>query len=504
MRDGRKVRNNLVVGLLGQVVAVLLGIILPKQILNHYGSEINGLLSSVTNIYAYIAIVEAGIAAASCQALYKPVSENDHDRANAVLAASHRQYQKTGSIYVALICLFSILYPLFIETELSFGAVALIVLFNGIGNAVNFFFHGKYLILLKADGKQYIHSGLDTVLLMGKQVAKIVLISSGVDVVVVQTIALLASVLQMVWITYYIKKNYPWVDLKVKPDFSAISQSKYVLAHEVNYLILLNLDTLLLTAFCSLKTVSVYALYAMLYGMITRVLHTVRGAFEFKIAQEYHRSKSAFLRLFETYEVCYTALATTLISIAGCFVLPFMRLYTAGITDINYIDALLPPLFALLMMMDAGKYPSDMMVYISGHFRQTKNSAIAETVINVLVSVALVQRWGICGVLVGTIAAAGFRMVYLIGYINKNVIRRRVGTAYLCWGINMLLLLAAGYINSLIKLSPESYADIFMCCIPYSIITTGVFFGVNFLCFPHAFKTIVSAGRNILHRKIKA
>ena len=67
MKDSKKIRNNLILGILGRAVALVLGIIVPKLILKEYGSEVNGLLASVTNIYAYIAIVEAGVLSSALQ-----------------------------------------------------------------------------------------------------------------------------------------------------------------------------------------------------------------------------------------------------------------------------------------------------------------------------------------------------------------------------------------------------------------------------------------------------
>ena len=82
MDGNKKVRKNLITGIVGLLVSIGLGILLPRLILTQYGSEINGLLTSVTNIYAYIAIVEAGVAAASCQALYKSIADNYKDGIN--------------------------------------------------------------------------------------------------------------------------------------------------------------------------------------------------------------------------------------------------------------------------------------------------------------------------------------------------------------------------------------------------------------------------------------
>lgn len=501
MKDGKKVKYNLYMGIAGQIVAVVLGILLPKLILENYGSEVNGLLSSVTNIYAYIAIVEAGIAAAACQALYKPMAEEDHDRANEIMAASHRYYRRVGVIYLALVCLFATLYPLFIKTEISFGSVVLIILFNGLGNVINFFFHGKYLILLRADGKQYVRAGLDMFSVLFKQVAKIVLIHLGFDVVVVQFAAMLTNVIQMLWIARYIRRKYPWIDLNAKPDNTALVQSKYVLAHEVNYLITSNLDAVLLTIFTNLKVVSIYALYTTFYDMVTRVLRTIRDALEFKIAYEFHRNMESFRKLFEAYEVFYITLAFSLFSIVSYFILSFMRLYTADVTDINYIDAALPLLFTFVHLLAAGRYPSDAMIHIAGHFKETKNSAMTETLINLGVSIALVQFWGIKGVLLGTIVSSLYRTNYLIWYVNRNIVMRSVKKTYLCWLVNLAVFVAVAWLNQYIVVSLDSYVKIFAFCVPYSLCTLAVFFGVMMLCMPRTFWYAVGFMMRALRKK---
>jgi hypothetical protein len=139
-----------------------------------YGSEVNGLISSVTNIYACIAIVEAGVTAASCQALYKPFSEHKRNDINAILAATHKYFHKTGLIYLGAIIAFSTIYPILIHSEIPYYVVVAVILFSGIGNVINYFFHGKYLILLKADGKNYVRTVVETFTNATKHISKIV------------------------------------------------------------------------------------------------------------------------------------------------------------------------------------------------------------------------------------------------------------------------------------------------------------------------------------------
>lgn len=471
MRDIKKIKYNLIVGIASQIIILLLGIIVPKLVLTNYGSEINGLLSSVTNIYAYIAIVEAGIAASACQALYKPIVNNEQKDINAILSATNKYYHRTGIIYLLLIFLFSLSFPLFIKTDISYLTVLLVILFNGFGNVVNYFFHGKYLILLRADGKNFVRTGLETFTNVLKQVSKIVLIYLGFNVVLVQFVAMLASFAQMIYITLYIKKKYAWINLKVKPDTKAISQSKHVLVHEINYLITSNVDTVILTLFTSLKIVSVYAMYQLFFGMIERVLRTLRDAIEFKIAHIYHKSQESFLKIFELFETYYITFTFALFSTANFFILPFLKIYTNGVTDINYIDKYIPLWFVLVGLLWTVRYPSDAIIHIAGHFKNTQNSAIIESVINIVLSIVLVHFFGIIGVLAGTVLSALYRIAYLMIYTSKKILNRSLKSPFLCCLINFAVFALIVFLNRFMDFSLDSYIKIFAYCIPYMIMT---------------------------------
>lgn len=492
MKDAKKIKYNLIIGILGQAIALVLGIIVPKLVLTNYGSEVNGLLSSITNIYAYIAIVEAGVAAASCQALYKPIVDKNWNGANAVLSATNKYYHRTGIIYLVLILIFSLVYPVLVNTEISFQKVFLIILFNGIGNVVNYFFHGKYLILLRADGKNFIRTAVETFTNFIKQFSKIILIALGYDVIFVQLIAMFTSFVQMIYITLYIKRRYSWINLKAEPDMSSISQSKNVFIHEINYLITANIDTVLLTVFTTLKTVSVYSLYNLLFGTINRGLRTVRDSLEFKIAHAFHSDKNVFLRMFKAFEAYYIAFAFALFSITNYFILPFLSLYTKNVSDVNYINKYLPLLFVMTNLLSAGRYPSEAMVHISGHFKATQNSAIAESVINILSSVILVHFFDIAGVLIGTIISSLYRTIYLIIYVNKKIIGRKVICTCCCWAINFIVFLTTLFINQFIGIRFDSYIQIFAFCIPYAITVVALHLFVTSVFIPEVFRYVLS------------
>ena len=94
------------------------------------------------------------------------------------------------------------------------------------------------------------------------------------------------------------------------------------------------------------------------------------------------------------------------------------------ISDTNYYQ----PLFAFLLCLGEFVYclrdPYISAVYTAGHFKQTAKFAYAEALMNILISIVLVKRFGIVGVAVGTLIAMIFRMIAHIFYLKKEILRR--------------------------------------------------------------------------------
>ena len=71
--------------------------------------------------------------------------------------------------------------------------------------------------------------------------------------------------------------------------------------------------------------------------------------------------------------------------------MPFIKIYTAGIEDANYIRPWLAILFVIVGVANTIRIPANTLVNAAGHFRETKNRAIMEALINLVVSLVFVQ-----------------------------------------------------------------------------------------------------------------
>ena len=68
-----------------QVVTMVAGFITPRFLLVAYGSDINGLISSINQFIVYFNLVEAGLSSAAVYSLYKPIAEHDYNRSIVLL-----------------------------------------------------------------------------------------------------------------------------------------------------------------------------------------------------------------------------------------------------------------------------------------------------------------------------------------------------------------------------------------------------------------------------------
>ena len=144
--NARKGFNNIITSILSQGISLALGVIIPRLVLVNLGSEANGLLSSIGEVLVYVALLEAGVGAASSQALYGPIGRKDHDAINGILAATDRFYKRTGRMYLAIVLMLTFVFPLTIETTLSRSTVMWVMLLSGLPGVIRYFFQGKYII----------------------------------------------------------------------------------------------------------------------------------------------------------------------------------------------------------------------------------------------------------------------------------------------------------------------------------------------------------------------
>ena len=76
----KKLQLNTITSLLLEIVTIVSGFILPRLIMEEYGSSVNGLVNSITQFIGIIAFLEFGVGKVIQSALYKPLAEKDNEQ----------------------------------------------------------------------------------------------------------------------------------------------------------------------------------------------------------------------------------------------------------------------------------------------------------------------------------------------------------------------------------------------------------------------------------------
>ena len=418
---------NLVAGLSYQIISISMGLILPYLFITNLGSESNGLLSSVGQVFTCLGLLEAGVSTATIQALYKPISAKDKKNINEILSATDFYYRKTGIWYIVTVSILIIVFPYLIDSELSTRTIRLVIALQGIGAVTTYFVQAKYNLFLRAEGKNYILSLIMLVTLIVRNFGKIIAIWLGFNVVAVQIVHLSAIVLEAGIICFYIKSHYKWINLKEKPDFEAIGQKSTVFVQSVAWMVFNHTDVLLLTVITrDLKIISVYSIYSTVFETAQNIMNAARESFQYKIGRVAQQEENKLDSFFEGYSLKILALSLIVFSSVYLISSPFISLYTRNVTDIDYLIAGVSELFFVYKLLYGIRSMNRQLIEANGHFRQTQRIAILEAVLNLTISIALVYRFGIRGVLAGTVISLIVSVSWYMLYLKKNVVKAAI------------------------------------------------------------------------------
>lgn len=488
--NAKKITYNIFFGVGGHILLAIIGIIIPRMFISSYGSEVNGFLSSLNQVFTYIILLEAGVGTATVQALYRPVATADREKTNGILAATSHFYNKTGCYYLLCVAILALVYPIVVKSEIPVWQQVIIILIVGSSGSVGYFFSAKYRMLMSADGKTYIYTNSQTVMQLLTSFTKIVMIALGMNIVFIQLAHMLLVVGRSIYIVRYAKKNYPWLDLKVKPDFEAISQKKSVLVHEVSQMVFNHTDVLLLTVLTDLKVVSVYSIYNLIVDNVSILINNIHNGFSFRLGQIYNTDKEKFKIMYESYETCYMALSIALYCITFLFLRPFLILYTAGVKDINYLDKYLPVLFVSIKLLVSCRALAGATISFAGHFKKTQWRSVLEAIINLSVSIGAILylrrislMYGMYGALFGTIAALLYRANDMTLYTRLRILKLPVWKTYSKWFVNLICFGIILLLSKAVPIRASNYLTLVLYAIGYSVVTLAVFGALNFLAF---------------------
>lgn len=422
MREKRLFYNT-ISSLVFQVTTIICGFILPRLILNAFGSEVNGLVNSITQFLGVISFLELGVGAVVQSALYKPLAEKNQEDVSKIISSANKFFTRLGQILLIYVIALVIFYPQFAGKNFGFIYTATLIVTISISSFAQYFFGIVNRLLLTADQHGYIQYNAQTLAVVCNTAACFILIRVGCSIQIVKLTTSLIYLLQPFLIYLYVRHHYS-IDRKIKYIKEPIPQKWNGIAQHVAAVILDGTDTIVLTLFATLSDVSIYSVYFLVVKGVKQLFMSMTNGITSLIGELW--AKQEIKELNKTFSwtewVIHTG-TTFVFGLTAILIVPFVRVYTLGIHDANYIQ----PLFAaLIVAANAGhclRLPYNIIILAAGHYKQTQNNYIIAAILNIVVSVVTVKAWGLIGVAIGTLVAMGYQTVWMAVYDSRNLIK---------------------------------------------------------------------------------
>lgn len=482
----RRARKNIAASLLGQIVTLACGLIVPGILLRAFGSEVYGACSSITQFLSYIALLEGGIGGVARAALYKPLAENDSFTISAILLEIRRFFRVILMIFGAYVLILACSFHGLSHVQtLDWLTTFFLVIVISLSTFAQYYIGISNSILLQAAQRSYITSWVNIISTVCNAACVVILASLNCSIIAVKLASSLIYVIRPLLYWLYVRRL--WRPVKVSNRSTTyLSQKWSGLGQHLAYFIHSNTDIVILTCFADLKAVAVYSVYNMIVTHIQNLATSFVAGMEALFGDMLVKKEYVMLnRTFDTYETIISLVSTILFSVTQVMIVSFVKIYTHGLSDASY-EA---PLFACFLILAAMLYclrmPYHSLVIAAGHFKETKLAAYGEACINVVLSIALVSRLGLVGVAIGTVTATLFRFLYYVWYLSKHISGRSPFLFLKRFLVNAASCFICCIAGNLIvySISIDRYAVWALCGIAVSLLTAAVVFGINILFY---------------------
>lgn len=396
MRSVNAVKN-LIVNFIYEVLVFGFGIIFPRYIILIYGSEINGLTSTITRILSLINLIQAGAVGAAIFQMYKPVAENDYDTQSAIIYSSRKYYNRVTVIYLSIATVASVFYGLYLRNEkLAFIGIFLSFFILSINGAGTLLFRSICDIYLSpVQKKYYLIIGMIAEQIVRYAFLSVVLILK-LHYIFIYLSYVAGGIVAIIINLYYFKKlSKDKIDNNPRNKNYIIPDKKYLMLQSVGGEAITAAPTIIITTFIGLIQASVFSVYAMIYTSAKTLLSSIQLSLSpifgnlVKTSTEKH-----IYKIYDLIELMTILMGTILTAGSGFLLGPFIKLYTVGVNDANYYSALLIIFVTIYSAIFTFKTSYGYVCTVYGLFRQTCFITVIFAIIGILIS-------GICTIIFG-------------------------------------------------------------------------------------------------------
>lgn len=405
MNRKRMMMLNTVVVFLSTIINIILGLVEIKLFLAHYGSSINGLIQTGNQILNYMALLESGLCSAYMFYMYKAVANKNNAELSSLYKGFKINIQKVVIYMVIAATAICAVYPLLLkEKEYSYFTVfsifALLALKMILPYQVSLV-PKQMIILNEQKYKVELITGITTAVMYALEIILILFTDLPVQALLATCVIILlvsGMVFKIIMNRLYSGK----IDNSVPPNTKPNKMSRDVMVHTLSGLVFGSTDNIILSIFSTLNNVTIYSNYTLLsshaVSLSNKIVDGATASLGIKIA---HNDKNSY----NIFQELFSGVLFVSVFVASTYVLMINDFISLWVGKEYCVSTLNVALFGGILLCGLVLPCLQSLVGAGGKFKESKRYIVAQAIMNLVLTIALVPFFGITGALIGTLSA---------------------------------------------------------------------------------------------------
>lgn len=419
-----------------------------------------------TSIFSVLSLSEMGVASIITYHMYSEIATNNVLKIRKLLYIYRIIYRIIGFVVLILGLLSSLLIPLILKNQqLNEGwSFIYTIYFLQLLSTLCTYFLAYRRVLFITHQRVYVCTAVDTAVNIVCVLAKMYVLLKWRNYIIYLLFTIANNIISNAIISYISKKDYPEI---TKIDVNREDMKALNLKYEVKNMLVTKIattvygatDNIVITSILGLGTTGLIENYKMLTSKLQELILSLFNSLQGSIGNlVYDNDKEKGVGFFKALDLSgfFMGLvaATGLITIGQDFILLWLK---------KGESMLLPYAFLIVLSINVFiAICNNPLVYFRnslGHFEADRNYMVAAAATNIILSVVLGIKFGITGVMLGTVVGhliiyAGRSIVVYRYYINDKPYKQYIvfGTRLLLLGLSVSLsYLAGSFITAHIK-----------------------------------------------------
>lgn len=413
--QSRKVNSirNAAYGLVVTFLSVLISFANRTFFVKYLGIEPLGLNGLFTEVISMMSLAELGVGMAIIYSLYRPIHDQDYSKINQLMSLFKTTYNSIAGILLIIgFILLPFIHLIVNGTGFDNNYIRIVFFLFVVNSAASYLFSYN-TSFINANQKQYVVSLVTTVGKLIFTIINIVFLVAFGNYILYLVLLIMQTVLTNLFLARYVKRKYPFItynDKLPKDERNKIFKDiKNIFIKRVSGVATSSSTNILISLFVNTIQVGLYSNYIMLFS-IARTLkaqfsNAVKASIgDLSVSESAERCIDILYQLTYMFFVFGMCVCVVLSSVGSTFI-------TLWLGEEYLLHNVVVIIAVYNLFLEIYTEPLWQYLEVSGLFKQDKYIGIIGTSVNLLVAISLGYKFGIIGILLGTISTQCVQMI---------------------------------------------------------------------------------------------